>query len=111
MSDAISFKDGLVRASGDEELYREILKEFADLYQNADTELREMMMQDDLDQAQKLCLDIRGVAANIGAQPLAQTAGQLQEVLVKREEKDLISLTKVFQVQIHELLEAINAQF
>ncbi len=110
-SGAISFKDGLDRASGDEELYIEILQEFAGLYENAASELREMMMKDDLDMAQKLCLDIRGVAANIGAQPLAQTAAQLQEVLVKREEKDLISLTKVFQIQIEELLETINAQF
>ncbi|RLA73091.1 MAG: hypothetical protein DRG30_06705 [Epsilonproteobacteria bacterium] len=109
-SDAISFKDGLDRASGDEELYVEILKEFVELYQNADIELRDMIMNNDLSPAQKLCLDIRGVAANIGAQPLSQTALQLQESFVKNEEKDLISLSKVFQIQIQELLETINGQ-
>ncbi len=109
-STIISFKDGLDRASGDEELYIEILREFVTLYQNSADDLRSMMIIDDLANAQKLCLDIRGVSANIGAQPLAETSAQLQESLVKQEEKNLIDLSGVFQIQIKEVLEAINTQ-
>lgn len=107
---AISFQDGLGRASGDRELYIEILREFAALYQNSADELHAMMITNDLESAQKLCLDIRGVAGNIGAGPLSQTAAQIQEALVKQEEVNLMSLTGLFQIQLKELLEAINEQ-
>lgn len=110
-SETIFFTEGLERASGDKELYIEILREFAALYENAADELYSMITTDNLESAKKLCLDVRGVAANIGAKPLAETAAQLHEALVKEKEENLVDLSGIFKRQLKELLEAISGQF
>jgi HPt (histidine-containing phosphotransfer) domain-containing protein len=104
----LSAKDGLDRASGDVELYLEIIKEFVKLYGDAGDKLNVMLAKDALEDAKKLCLDIRGVAANIGAYPLSETAQQLQETIQLHNGKDAISLTTLFKKQLSELTDELD---
>ncbi len=100
--------DGLRRASGDSELYGEILDEFVKLYSGAEQTLGVLMRTDDLEGAKKLCLDIKGVSANIGATQLAQVCTRLHEALSKGEEKELLSLTEAFDEALQAVLKAIR---
>ncbi len=107
-SRALSAKDGLDRASGDNDLYLEILQKFIELYTDADKELALMIDQNEFSKAQKFCSNIRGVSANIGAYPLSETARQLHAPLAREEAKELKGLTGVFKVQLYEVLDEIE---
>jgi len=100
----LAAKEGLQRASGDPELYNEILEEFIQLYANADQTLGMMMRTDDLEGAKQLCLDIKGVSSNIGGVQLAHVCGQLHAALSRKEEKHLLSLTEEFDKQLQALV-------
>jgi CheY-like chemotaxis protein len=99
---------GLQRASGDEELYLEILDEFVKLYAAADDTLGLMMRTDDLEGAKKLCLDIKGVGASIGATRLAEVSGELHEALSRGEEKKLIALTERFGIILRKTMKEVR---
>ena len=104
----LSAKDGLDRASGDMDLYLEIIREFVNLYGDAGDRLNTMVAKDALDDAKKLCLDIRGVAANIGAYQLSETAQQMQETIQLHNGKDALSLMVLFKKQLSELLDELD---
>ncbi len=63
-------KQGLAYANDQKELYAELLKEFLAVYSLSGTLLRKYQREDSLDQARNLLLDVRGLAATIGAESL-----------------------------------------
>ncbi len=75
---AINKADGIERTGGDEVLYKEILLEFQKLYKHSSRDLEECRTMSEFDKGQKLCHDIKGVSANIGAYELSQSAKNLE---------------------------------
>ncbi len=63
-------KQGLAYANEQKELYAELLKEFLAVYSLSGTLLRKYQRENSLDQARNLLLDVRGLAATIGAESL-----------------------------------------
>ncbi len=75
---AINTTDGMERAGGDNGLYKEILQEFEKQYRHSSRELEEYRSTSDFDKGKKLCHDIKGVAANIGAYELSESVKDLE---------------------------------
>ncbi len=108
-SDVLAAADGLRRASGDEELYLEILDEFIKLYVGADDALELLLRTGDLERAKKLCLDIKGVGSSIGAKKLAEAAGALHEALSRGEGgSGLSALKEAFDGELHAVMKAVR---
>ena len=74
----INTTDGMERAGGDNGLYKEILQEFEKQYRHSSRELEEYRSTSDFDKGKKLCHDIKGVAANIGAYELSESVKDLE---------------------------------
>ena len=102
----LAARDGLARASGDAELYGEILEEFVKLYAGADDALALLLRTDDLEGARKLCHDIKGVSANIGAVHLSRVCEALNLALINREDpKKLHTLAEEFNRHLHAVMQ------
>ncbi len=74
----VNTADGMERAGGDKGLYKEILIEFEKQYRHSSRELEEYRSTSDFDKGEKLCHDIKGVAANIGAYELSESVKNLE---------------------------------
>ncbi|MDX1294867.1 MAG: response regulator [Sulfurimonadaceae bacterium] len=99
---------GLDISMGDEELYREILGEFVQMYGNSDEQLHEFIVKDQFAEAGALLLDIRGIAANIGADLLAETAEQLREAFLNQDEKAYTELYNDYSTHLKAVLRDIE---
>lgn len=98
---------GLESTGGDEELYNEVLSEFASMYGKSDAALRAMFSTRELAQAQALLLDIKSLAANIGATTLADRAEELREAIVNGEEERFGALLGTYQTELNAVIDAI----
>lgn len=105
---ALSAQDGLRRASDDEELYLEILGEFVKVYASADQTLALLLKTQEYTKAAKLCFDIKGVGANIGADELAQVCEKLYRALGSDDLSDITVKTDRFDRELHNTLTAIR---
>jgi two-component system, sensor histidine kinase and response regulator len=103
-TEVLEARDGLARASGDADLYGEILEEFIKLYAGADDALNMLLRTYDFDNARKLVHDIKGVSANIGAVHLSQASDALSRALLGREEEKLPVLREEFIRHLHAVL-------
>ncbi|RUM63259.1 MAG: hypothetical protein DSZ03_05515 [Sulfurimonas sp.] len=74
----VNTAEGMERAGGDKTLYKEILREFEKQYYYSSRELEEYRSTSDFDKGEKLCHDIKGVAANIGAYELSESVKNLE---------------------------------
>jgi CheY-like chemotaxis protein/outer membrane biosynthesis protein TonB len=99
---------GLDISMGDEELYREILGEFVQMYGKSDEQLHEFIVKDQYTEAGALLLDIRGIAANIGADPLAETAEQLREAFLNQDEKAYTELYNDYSTHLKAVVRDIE---
>jgi len=103
-NEALAARDGLARASGDAALYGEILEEFIKLYAAADDTLGMFMRTGDHEGARKLCHDIKGVSASIGAMHLSQVCDALNHALMNKEDSHFPSLISEFNRHLHAVL-------
>lgn len=99
---------GLQICGGDENFYREILKEFVESYKNSDSKLLELIETDELKQADKLLLDIIGVSANIGADLLNGVAIKIKDAISDQKEDQFYELISLYRGHLQKLLKDIN---
>ena len=95
---------GLEICGGDEEFYNEILTEFVATYENSTNKLSTLLNSGDLVQADKLLLDIIGVTANIGADPLNRVSSTIKEALKDTQEKSYLTLLEQYKEHLEELI-------
>jgi CheY-like chemotaxis protein len=108
-TEVLAAKDGLMRASGDAELYSEILEEFAKLYSSADQSLEMFIKTGNFDGAKQLAHDIKGVSANIGANHMAQVCEALNVGLSRNiENSRIIALKSEFDKHLHDVLKEVR---
>lgn len=101
--------EGLEVCGGDKEMYVEILDEFVETYSNADTLVDAYLRADDDGKLVALMLDIKGVAANIGADPLSEAAETLREAVLINQTTAYESLAKEFDTELRKAITAIES--
>ncbi|WP_428737301.1 response regulator [Sulfurimonas sp.] len=99
---------GLDICGGDEVFYHEILSEFLQTYSDSDETLISMLEAGQLQEADRLLLDIVGVSANIGAIRLNETATTIKDSLSDSEEKSYLTLMQQYQHHLKRLLQDIK---
>ena len=104
-TEVLAARDGLARASGDAELYGEILDEFVKLYAGADDGLGVFIKTGDLEGARKLCHDIKGVSANIGAMHLAQVCEAMILAIVHKDDTKVVTLADSFNRHLRAVMQ------
>ncbi|WP_338847323.1 response regulator [Massilia sp. W12] len=72
---------GLQQVGGNQKLYRQLLRRFADSHQGTMAQLGMLFAAGQLSQVRSLLHSLRGVAANLGALQVAQAAGVLEHSL------------------------------
>jgi len=108
MTKELNGDKGLAICGGDEHFYLEILHEFVQTYADSAVTIHELLKENRLNAADKLLLDIIGVSANIGADPLTKIANDLKDALRDTEEKSYLILLEQYQVHLEELLKDIK---
>ena len=98
---------GLSICGGDENFYMEILNEFVETYSDSATKLQELLKDEKLQEADKLLLDIIGISANIGADPLHTIANDLKDAL-NDTEKSYLTIAEQYQSLLDALLQDIH---
>ncbi len=81
----INVREGLERLAGDTALYRELLHKFAHNQARAGERIRQAIADRDMETAQMLAHTAKGVAGNIGAESLFETATLLDAALKKED--------------------------
>jgi len=107
-TEALNAEEGLEISGGDTELYKEILTEFVQTYGNSDDVLNGYFVHDDTEASKSLLLDIRGIAANIGAKQLSDTAEELREAILDNIEVKYNTLFEKYKEQLAALLSDIK---
>jgi CheY-like chemotaxis protein len=95
-SKLLHVEEGIEICGGDEELFKEILSEFLDMYEDTDKKIKFFIAKDDVNSAKKLLLDISGISANIGANKLSEVSTQLREALNNDEKNSLFDKEEKF---------------
>lgn len=98
---------GLKVCSGDEKFYNDILHEFVDMYKDSTHKLGEFLHKGELNEANKLLLDIIGITANIGAEPLNKTATSIKIAIMNQDKKLYLELVNLYKEQLDELISDI----
>jgi HPt (histidine-containing phosphotransfer) domain-containing protein len=79
----IDLAAGLHRCGGDRRLFTELLQQFDVLYADAARELQEHCAAGRLMEARVLVHSVRGTAASLGMEELAEAAAELEEALTQ----------------------------
>ncbi len=95
---------GLKICGGDEDFYLEILNEFIQTYENSAQDLGDLLREEKIDQADKLLLDILGITANIGADPLNQLAHDIKVSLNDHAQISYFTLLDQYKSHLQNLV-------
>ena len=107
-SEVLKISQGLRCASEDETLYQQILEQFVLLYAGSDDSITTLRKADDLEGIRSLCLDVKGVTANIGAEKLCETATRIHEAISQKDVDTLDDSLETYNTDLHAVLKAIR---
>ena len=85
----IDIEDGLLRLNGNDEIYLNILKKFAEMFENFEQECMECFNDKAFKKGQELAHNLKGVAGNIGAKEVYRLAANL-ELSFKTKGEDFV---------------------
>jgi CheY-like chemotaxis protein len=100
---------GLEICGGDENFYRDILREFILTYTNTSHKLLEFLRTKDLLSADELLLDFIGISANIGADNIKNIALELKLAIRDSKEKSYMTILDDFDVHLERLIKDIES--
>jgi len=103
----LNIEEGLTICGGDKEFYKDLLKEFLQDYSKSDEALAIFIKEEKYEEADRLLLDIVGVAANLGAKKLHNIAVIAKDIL-KTQNRDLSSTLTHYKETLHQTLHAIQ---
>jgi len=104
----LNVEEGLYISGDHMDLYKEVLEAFVEEYAESGALLDRYMVEENYEQMVMLLLDVKGIAANIGATALSKTAEVLREVVLEKETVKYTELEKQYQANLAALLEAIK---
>jgi CheY-like chemotaxis protein len=99
---------GLDICGGDKEFYLEILNDFMSKYSDSAKKLQDYINRAESVEADKMLLDISGVAANIGAEHLHQIALKLKNSIAHPNDLEYITNLKMYKRSLAQVCEAIE---
>ena len=100
---------GLKRAGGNKVLYFKILREVAEIYADAATQIRDTLERSETNAAHQLAHSIKGVAGNLGARNLYMASSDLEVAIKEKSSDDIAKSLTVFNEKLEEVLSSINA--
>jgi two-component system sensor histidine kinase/response regulator len=105
----VDIEDGLARMAGDEAFYRRILRKFNEGQTDVVHEIRAAHEANDQERAIRLAHTLKGVAGNIGARTLAETAHEVERALDKGQTQNIDTLLARVASKLDPLVSAIAA--
>jgi len=103
----IDVESGLTRVVGNWKLYLKLLRMFRDQYKEAVAELEETIQRGEFEKARGLAHDIKGVAANVGADAVSHAAGQLEKSFRDKSTDNLKTEMEIFGEKLTETLVSV----
>jgi CheY-like chemotaxis protein len=101
-------EQGLSICGDDDDFYEEILAQFRDTYADSASKLENMFQNAKMQEASKYLLDISGIAANIGANNIAQISQELRESIKNPKDSKYLNLFKKYTKSLHTLINEID---
>src|SRR5262245_51825687 len=86
--DGLDFAGGLRRVGGNKKLYLKLLREFASQQADAVEQIRAVLATNDTESATRLAHTLKGVAGNLGAEPVQAAAAAVEQLLRDRSPID-----------------------
>ncbi|MBF0474948.1 MAG: response regulator, partial [Deltaproteobacteria bacterium] len=105
----VDVADGLRKVAGNTRVYLKVLKGFYSDYQNAGGSIRAALEANRFDEARRAAHTIKGVAGNIGAQALFQTAGALELALKDDHQEEARGLFPPFEASLDRVFSGLAA--
>ncbi len=102
-------KRGLELVGGDAQMYRELCQEFAKMYRDTSTQLRELTSAGSYDSGARLAHDIKGVSANLGAMVLFESVKELEAAFKAHEAEVISNELDRFEPLLNRTIEAMAA--
>jgi HPt (histidine-containing phosphotransfer) domain-containing protein len=99
---------GLEICGGDKEFYLEILSDFASKYCDSAETIKKLINESDSTSANRMLLDISGVAANIGADDLHSIALSLKNNISNPTDLEYVTNLKNYKRALHIVCEAVK---
>ncbi len=103
---AFDIQEGLQRLMGNQDLYKQVLKKFADQFQNVGAELDALLEHDNITEAESVIHTVKGVAGNLSAVALHKAAQDYGSVLKQGKTDD--DLRTKFQDEMEKALRDIE---
>jgi two-component system, sensor histidine kinase and response regulator len=100
----IDVADGLARSGGNVTLYRDLLRRFADGHADGATVVRDALERDDREEADRIAHTLKGVAGNIGARDVYETAGRLRQVIERASTSEAEALIAQLDAQLRAIV-------
>ncbi len=104
----LNIKRGLEICGGNKEFYLEILHDFVSKYSDSAKILHTLLLNKQIQEADKLLLDLNGIAANLGAELLYDATAELKEVIHTGDKLAYMTKYKEYEAQLNNLLEVIE---
>ncbi len=104
----IDTESGLARLSGDITLYRDLLNKFAGSQGSADADIQKALDHNDPETARMVAHTVKGVAGNMGAEPLFEAASDLETALKQENIKESLKLLPVFAGHLKTVIQSIE---
>ena len=102
-------ENGLSICGDDNDLYKEILLDFLNTYEDTDKTISAYIVKDNVHAIQQLLLDISGTSANIGADKLSALSTEFREILNNKKEDQYFTYEEQFNTMLLKLLKEIRA--
>ncbi|MEA1923348.1 MAG: response regulator [Pseudomonadota bacterium] len=107
----IDVEMGLFRASHNRKLYEKLLKTFARDFAGAEAEIVHCLSGNDIETPRRTVHSIKGVAANLGAEPLSAAAASVETSLSLQVKTVPEDTWNHFCWQLNQVISGINACF
>ena len=105
--EVLNWQDGVARVVNNRGLYAKLLSKFVDSFSDVADKIILALGVDDLEEAQRQAHTIKGTAANLGAEKLANIGAKLEMAI--KENKEVDAIIDEFRVVFLETCEAIHA--
>jgi len=103
----LDIEEGLEVSGNDLDFFHEILQEFLSVYEHSDEKIETYLKQKNIQETDRLLLDLSGVAANIGAKKLQHSAQKLKAALNENSQNYLTILSE-FKESLQNLTKEIK---
>ena len=104
----IDLNSALRRLGGNEDLLIKLLQTFLRTHKNTGTDIKEALKSNDYKKAQRLAHTIKGVAGNLAAEKLSETAGRLEELINRGKAAHPAKLLSLFSDALAEVFSSIT---